>query len=251
MINTFYFPHDYDAANDDKILQVRSEFGIEGYALFFLCLETMAKNEHSHLMASLLGGLSVGYGINKDRLQTFLDFSVSINLFKKDKLGYFSPRMNEHKEYRKMLSLSGKQGAKARWKNSPPNGLPISPPNGNQIKSNQIKEKEIKPISLNQSEQSSQEEKSVNDVIPYFEPINPSWRRFYSIVPQRAAIKRLLKIMAKEELIASLQVLPQIINRPYAPRATTPIKLEEKLGEIKIFIAQEKSKSQSRITDLS
>ena len=129
MNNTFYFPHDYDAANDDKVLQMRSEKGLVGYALFWLCLETMAKNENGYIMTTLLGGLSIGYGTTKEELKVFIDYCVGIGLFCLDQNGFFSPRMMEHKNFRKTLSINGKQGADKRWKNSPPIRPPIDTPN--------------------------------------------------------------------------------------------------------------------------
>lgn len=139
---SYYFPHDYDALNDDKLLQVRGEFGTEGYALFWMCLETMAKNEDSHLIATLLGGLSLGYGVPKDRLLAFLDFCVGIDLFKRDDVGFFSERMLEHKKRVNLLSISGKKGAERRWRNSPPIAPPLAPLM--QIREDKIKEKKIR-----------------------------------------------------------------------------------------------------------
>ena len=52
----FYFNHDYTARNDDKILELRANFGAEGYGIFWMIVETMAENEHGGLNASLLGG---------------------------------------------------------------------------------------------------------------------------------------------------------------------------------------------------
>jgi len=141
---SYYFPHDYDALNDDKLLQVRGEFGLEGYALFWMCLETMAKNEDGRLKASLIGGLSLGYGVDKAKLQAFLKYCVELGLYESDKQGYFSKRMNEHKEQFNLFKVSGKKGAEKRWKNretnSPPITFPISPPYSNKRKEDNIKE---------------------------------------------------------------------------------------------------------------
>ena len=41
MKESFYFSHDYNARNDQKILMLRGKFGNEGYALFFYILETI------------------------------------------------------------------------------------------------------------------------------------------------------------------------------------------------------------------
>jgi len=146
---SYYFPHDYDALNDDKLLQVRGEFGLEGYALFWMCLETMAKNEDSHLKATLIGGLSLGYGVSKEKLQSFLKYCVELGLYESDKQGYFSKRMNAHKEQFNLFKISGKKGAEKRWKNREPNSPPISPPYSNKRKEDNIKEKNIYSVGKN------------------------------------------------------------------------------------------------------
>lgn len=144
---SYYFPHDYDAMSDDKLLQVRGEFGLEGYALFWMCLETMAKNGDGHIKQNLIGGLSLGYGTAKDRLLAFLEFCREIDLFQHDRnLGYSSKRMLDHHEYVASLSKNGKLGALKRWGkqeiDSHPNGQAIATPLAPlmQIKENKIKE---------------------------------------------------------------------------------------------------------------
>lgn len=112
---TFYFSHDYNARNDEKILELRSEFGAEGYGIFWMLVETMAENENSGIKASLLGGLSLGFGVAKDRLNLVIAKCLELKLFHEDDGYYFSNRLLSHKEYRKTLSQNGKKGADLRW----------------------------------------------------------------------------------------------------------------------------------------
>jgi hypothetical protein len=121
MKETFYFAHDYNARNDDKLLELRDKYKNEGYAVYFYCVETMAERGDGYIMPSLIGGLSLGYGVAKEWLKEFLDFCVEINLLNKDENGYFSQRMIEHLNTREMFKQQGIKGAKIRWKNSPPN----------------------------------------------------------------------------------------------------------------------------------
>ena len=139
MKETFYFSHDYNARNDDKILELRDKYQNEGYAVYFYILETMAERGDGRIMPTLLGGLSLGYGVAKGWLLGFMDFCVEIGLFCSDDVGYFSPRMIDHLNMRKMLKEKGKEGAEKRWGNSPP----ISPPNAKESKGKEIKVKEI------------------------------------------------------------------------------------------------------------
>jgi hypothetical protein len=123
---SFYFPHDYNARNDDKILEIRAKYGNEGYALFFYCLETMVERGDGYIIGGLLGGLSLGYGVAMGWLSDFLDFCVKIDAFRKDETGYYSERIVDHLNQRKMFSDKGKEGADKRWKNRGAIPLPIA-----------------------------------------------------------------------------------------------------------------------------
>lgn len=116
--DAFYFQHDYNARNDDKILELRSRFGVEGYGVFWMILETMAENDIGGLKASLLGGLSINYGVNPEKLKEILEYCVKLKLFYRVNGSYLSKRLLTHKEFRKMLSDKGKEGADKRWDKS-------------------------------------------------------------------------------------------------------------------------------------
>ncbi len=111
---TFYFSHDYNARNDDKILELRAKYGSEGYGIFWMIIESMAENEDGGLKASLLAGLSIGFGTTKEFLTDLMEFSISISLFYKEDNKYFSKRLLGHKEFRKFLSDKGKEGVMIR-----------------------------------------------------------------------------------------------------------------------------------------
>lgn len=130
---TFYFTHDYNARNDDKILELRSLSGAEGYGIFWMIVETMAENSNGGVKATLIGGLSLGYGVAKDTLLGVFKNCLDIGLFYEKEGFYFSKRMLTHKELRTKLSESGKAGAEKRWGG-------YSPPNAKERKGKERKE---------------------------------------------------------------------------------------------------------------
>ena len=136
---TFYFSHDYNARNDPKILELRSEYGMEGVGIYWCIIETLAEDENGYIIATLMGGLSVGLGVPKARLIEIIDFMVKIDLLCSDETGIYSRRMNEHKKVRKALSDNGKDGAAKRWGNRGPNG----DPNAKERKEKESKLKDI------------------------------------------------------------------------------------------------------------
>ena len=112
---SYWFKHDHNARGDEKILELRSEFGAEGYGVFWMIVETMAENSNGGVKASLIGGLSLGYGVAKDRLQSIFDVCTRIGLFFEKEGYYFSNRVLEHKESMSNFAHFGKIGAEKRW----------------------------------------------------------------------------------------------------------------------------------------
>jgi len=43
-MNSFYFTHDYNAANDSKILFLRQQLGMEGYGIYWFIIEQLAQS---------------------------------------------------------------------------------------------------------------------------------------------------------------------------------------------------------------
>ena len=113
--DSYYFQHDFNARNDEKILELRSRFGPEGYGIFWMVVESMAETADGKLKASLIGGLSHGYGLPKEKLQKILDCCVEVGLFKLKKGNYLSDRLLRYKEFRAKMSEFGKSGAEKRW----------------------------------------------------------------------------------------------------------------------------------------
>lgn len=81
-----------------------------------------------------------------------------------------------------------------------------------------------------------------NNFIELFKAVNPSYEQLFKNKTQRGAIERLVRKHGEEKLANTIKALPQIINRPFAPRITTPLELERDLGKLLAFYNQEKGK---------
>jgi hypothetical protein len=144
--DTYYFQHDYNSRNDDKILELRAEFGAAGYGIWWMLIESIAETEDGYLNKDRIAGLSLGFGISKDELSKIIDFCIEIELLKVEDSLLYSERMLEHKAIRKAAQEAGAKGAAKRWqkgKYSPPNSPPISDPNAKERKGEESKEKDI------------------------------------------------------------------------------------------------------------
>lgn len=136
--NSNYFPHDCSARDDQKLLKVRGRFGLEGYAIFWMCLESMSTNG-GYIEPDSISGLSLTFGTSEAQLMAQLEYLCEVGLFLKNKQGYHSPRMDEHLDFRRERSESGKRGAETRWKDSSAIAQPMAEPMQSKVKESKVK----------------------------------------------------------------------------------------------------------------
>lgn len=86
----------------------------------------------------------------------------------------------------------------------------------------------------------------INSLIELFKPINPSYKRLYSSLTERNALERMIKELTYETLKRKIELLPQILEMPYAPRISTPYQLEKKFGQLEQFLKQENNLEKGR-----
>jgi hypothetical protein len=84
--------------------------------------------------------------------------------------------------------------------------------------------------------------KEFNELVSFFSCVNPNYERLFANKSQRAALDRLVKKHGLEKMRWVVKKLPEISSKPYAPIVTTPCQLENKLGQLVLFLRQEKMK---------
>lgn len=82
--------------------------------------------------------------------------------------------------------------------------------------------------------------KEIAEVIFLFKGVNPSIDKFYANKTQRAAVERMLKLYGRVNLEKMIIGLPEINQRKYWPKSTTPLQLEDNLGKYKALNDEEK-----------
>lgn len=110
--------------------------------------------------------------------------------------------------------------------------------------------KEIINKEIIKEENDAFSEKDRKELIDLFKGVNPNYEILFARKNQGEALKRMVLKFGREKVENSIKLLPQIINKPYAPRITSPIQLENKLGELAVFYNQEKlkvEKSKSKV----
>ncbi len=113
---TFYFPHDANARNDEKILAVRMKYGIEGYGIYFTLIEKLLESTEYTLLKdynTIAFELRVGAEKVKSIVEEFglFQFTECGKLFYSESL---KNRMDPLEELREKRREAGRKGAEKR-----------------------------------------------------------------------------------------------------------------------------------------
>ena len=139
--NSYYFSHDYNAANDTKVLFLRHQLGMEGYGIYWYLIEQLA-NAGGKLPLELIPVLAMQMHCTDVKVNGVL---MNFDLFTLDSGEFWSERLQNHLDLRLKLSESGKTGANNRWGNR----VAIGEGNAKERKEKEIKGKEIKVKEIN------------------------------------------------------------------------------------------------------
>lgn len=169
--NTYYFSHDYNAANDTKILFLRHQLGMEGYGIYWYLIEQLA-NAGGKLPLELIPVLAMQMHCTDVKVNGVL---MNFDLFKIESGEFWSHRLQDHLELRLKLSESGKAGANNRWANR---GA-IGGGNAKERKGKEIKEN-INFIDEVQTFKSELGDEYVNFVMYWSEPDKNGKQRYQS-----------------------------------------------------------------------
>jgi len=152
---SYYFQHDFNAANDEKILYLLSIYGMEGYGLYWYFIELMHQSQDSKLKCKLFSGICYQLNIDITKLTAFYNSCIEIGLFVTDNEFYWSERVLYNKELqdekRKLKSFAGKKGMENRWKNK----NVITNDNNVITENNKVKESKEKENKVNKKKVSS------------------------------------------------------------------------------------------------
>ncbi|MFA6138227.1 MAG: DUF4373 domain-containing protein [Sulfurimonas sp.] len=121
MKEAFYFPHFIGARNDRKIKRVRRDYGIEGYALYFMLLETLREEQELTYPMEDIDILAADFGTSEAKLRSLI---MNYNLFSiretEDGHMFFSPKQIQYLESyfnrRELSRLNGIKSGIARRK---------------------------------------------------------------------------------------------------------------------------------------
>lgn len=150
---TYYFSHDSNARNDDKILMLRSEYSWEGYGIYWLLVEMMFESKETELQHNKLKGIAVTHNIDPEHLDNIVRYCIKEQLFYSDGKVFWSESLRKRKEkfldLTKKRSKAGKKGMESRWATdntviTNDNTVITNDNKGNEMKGNEKKRNEKK-----------------------------------------------------------------------------------------------------------
>lgn len=135
-----YFPHDYHARHDPKLLNLMKNEGLEGLAIFWCVVEIMYE-QSGVVMRSQCDGIAYSLHTSSDKVFAVFE---KYDLFILDGEQYTSPSINRRLDERKVKSEKAKSSSMARWTQCDRNATAMRP-ESESILLNKRKEK-ITPI---------------------------------------------------------------------------------------------------------
>lgn len=148
---TYYFSHDSNALTDTKILNMRADYGLEGYGLYWAIIEMLRNEEDYKLEAS-----KNTYRAIKTLTNTTIDIEKFINdciddykLFEQNEGKFYSKSLLRRMEEKEKKSTIAREKAQKRWASNMAAMQQQCSSNANKVKKSKVnknKEKEINKI---------------------------------------------------------------------------------------------------------
>lgn len=117
-----FFKHDIGSLMDGKLDTLVNEYGAEGYAVYFLCLEYLYRDRGEPISDRLIQRVAFELKMTPEKVKEILEYAASEKcrrlLLKTDE-GYSSERVSkaiEEREAERQKNIAkGKKGMAARW----------------------------------------------------------------------------------------------------------------------------------------
>lgn len=110
MNKSYWFEHDYNAANDAKILFLRQQLGMEGYGIYWFIVEQLVQSG-GVLPLKIIPVLAMTSQTQESKVNAII---TGYDLFEVTEEYFFSLRLNKHIDTRKYFSEMGKLGVEKR-----------------------------------------------------------------------------------------------------------------------------------------
>lgn len=157
--DTFYFSHDYNSRNDEKIKFLLRKHGIIGYGLFWAIIEDLYNNANA--LRTDYEGIAYDFRVECELVKSVIN---DFDLFVFDGETFGSLSVQKRLDERDSKSIKARESASKRWTNA--NAMQ------SQCEGNAIKERKVKEI----------KEKKVNKVKEIIYPFDSDeFKKYWSL----------------------------------------------------------------------
>lgn len=195
----YYFSHDANARHDPKILAMRSDYGIQGYGVFWIIIEMLREQDEYRLPMKKYIFNAIAMQVQcknyaKDDAETFVQDCINeYELFKTDGAFFWSNSLLGRMERKNDISDKRRAAAKARWEKvsgdaeknansdapkkssnanamqNDANAMQTDAIKGNEMKRNERKGNEIKLLQGNSDEKEEPKKSEQTNVIKFYQ----------------------------------------------------------------------------------
>jgi hypothetical protein len=192
----YYFSHDANARQDEKILMLRADHGWHGYGIYWALVEMMFENADTALHHNKIKGISVSYNIDITLLESVINTCITEELFISDGVKFWSETLRRRKDrfqdLKEKKSAAGKKGMAKRWANKQENqeidNTVITDDNTVITENNKGKEKKERKL---------KKEKKINNKIHYAEFVSMTLEEYEKLISEHgeANVKEMIKVL--------------------------------------------------------
>lgn len=158
----YYFSHDSNSKDDEKIIRLRIKFGWEGYGIFWALIEKL-RDSTEYKMQLDYEGIAFALQSDYEKIKSIIN---DFDLFKFSENGdfFYSKSLLNRMKIKEQKSENGTKAAKIRWENQRLNANALQSDYNCNTNVIQGKEKKGKKIKVNESKE-KENEKKVNEIL--------------------------------------------------------------------------------------
>jgi hypothetical protein len=230
-----WFKHDFNARNDEKLVNLLMTEKLEGLAIYWCIIEMLYENNGS--LDNNCERIAFALHTDKDKINRVINDYKLFKINQKEKIIFCDRVLLQLKEIDK-ISEKARIGAKVKWNKYYANAKrPQCPRNATAMQIDKRREDKIDKI--DKIELQAEPAENLAPLIKEFEIINPTIN--YGNTTQRNALKEMLSKFGYEKLLATIKAAVAVQGKPYAPVITTPCQLKENMGKLLVYYKKEEN----------
>ncbi len=194
-----YFPHDNDAANDEKIEALRALYGNDGYAFYFILLERIYRTAEFELDVSdaeTLQILSRKVGVTEEKFNNMLMFALKQKCFDREAYEIRGVLTSPGIKKRASIVVEKRENMRSKYKKvSDAETTQETKVETTQVKESKVKESKVKESKVKESKVKNLKTEVVK--ILFGEKVNLSEAEYTKLIVQygEESVKQMISIL--------------------------------------------------------